>query len=266
MSKKEDMAMIDDEDVATAKVSDEEPAKPEAKTDEETAEEVKNWLDEASKFYQGKKTKLAPDDEVGQEMWRSIQTGNKRISELEMTAKEAEALGMYRDDLQRILADPFLRPLVVRRLLPDLAEQHPELISGEVPAADERAAAPESDRRYEALESEFSAVRDHLINTNFENHLKDLQGKYPDADFDEVRTIARAQGVLSSPKAPDLVEQIVRANHERQGHRKKQWKDEYISSLRAKGEKVVPAGGISNSTRGSSVDFRGAFDKAFAEF
>lgn len=226
-------------------------------------EKPKNWIEEASKLYTGKKTKISPDDELGQELWKSVQEQNRRFTEMDKKVKDAEGLKVYQDDLKKIMADPILRAAIVRKYYPDLAKQYPDLVNiSEEPPEEE----DPRDKAIAGLEERVALSERTTIDNRFENHIKELAPKYPKADIDEIRRFVQATGfIYNDPEAPKNVEKIVAESHERNLRKEQSLRDEIIKSMKRKAAGSEPGGITTPTTPGKRTD-RQAFEEAWEAF
>ena len=222
-----------------------------------------SWFDEVSKFYVGKKTNLTPDDELGKEMWASIKHANKLKEEAENYKKQVEEYSPYKTDLEWIMNNPKLKPLI-------LAAIEGKPLPGEDSSEDEFLTPEE--KRIKDLEEKLSNFEqvssssvELQIRTGFENHLKELQGKYPDMDAETVKTLAYATKAIYSPKARDIIEKMAKESHEKIERLKKTLTDKTYQDLREKGKKTLPTS-KSGGSKEKTTDMRSAFDKAWENF
>lgn len=222
-----------------------------------------SWFDKATKMYVGKRTNLTPDDELGQELWNSVENANKLTNDIDKYKKEAEELSPFKTDLEWIMSQP------------KLAQQVRATLTGQATAgvgegqdddlSDDEKRNRSFEQRFERVEQLISHNLDQSIAGKFESHLKELQGKYPSMDVKTVRRIARAERMIYDPKAPEKVEELAKANHDWVEKLKQETTDKTYGNLRNKGKRTIPTGGGGGATRTNAQSFKENFDQVWEE-
>ena len=221
-----------------------------------------SWFDEATKFYSGKKTSLNAEDEVGQEMWKSIQSGNKLKEESDSYKKQLDEVMPYKTDLEWVMSNPSLAAQV-KAILEGTATAGGNYGKDEE-LTDEEKRGKATESRLAGLEQLMVANLDRTIGSNFDVHLKELQEKYPSMDVDTVRRLAISEKMIYNPKAKEKVEELAKKNHEFVEGLKQKVTDETYANLREKGKKSPPST-APGATKTNAETFGDAFENAWAE-
>lgn len=232
-------------------------------TQQQQQQQAPSWFEEATKFYTGKKTSLTADDEMGQELWKSVQEGNKIRENLTAKEKEMEGLTPYKTDIEWIMANPKLAPLVVQELQ--------RINAGGTENFQDQGQQFQPDpndplqMEVAGLKQRLSAQEEGTIQSNLSLHLGKLQQQYPSMDNEAVKNQAIWQGAIYKPDAYALVEGMAKASHEKHEGLKQQYGSAALEAARTRAGNTAPSSAGGTATQPATQTFRSGFDKAWGE-